>query len=93
MADYEITETTFKKMPVQEQNWLLFDTFNKYRDEQAKMCSGRASACQGKYIPRSEIVKSKKSFILSGAIGALIGMGIVKGGAIAAWIWVHVILV
>lgn len=32
-GSYEIDEDTFKKMPVEDQNWITYKTFNKYRDD------------------------------------------------------------
>lgn len=31
-GDYEIDEQTFMGMTVQQQNWMTFKTFNKYRE-------------------------------------------------------------
>ena len=31
-GEYEIDEATFKSWPTEQQNWVMFTTFNKYRD-------------------------------------------------------------
>jgi hypothetical protein len=37
---YEIDEFTFKKLPVENQNWILYNTFNKYRtDMETRVCA------------------------------------------------------
>jgi len=35
-GEYEITEETFKAMKVEERQWMMFTTFNKYRDHTNK---------------------------------------------------------
>lgn len=31
-GEYEIDEKTFRDMPIDKQNWIMFKTFNSYRD-------------------------------------------------------------
>lgn len=43
---YEIDKETFKKMPPEDQNWILFKTFNHYRvdtDEKIECLTGKVS--------------------------------------------------
>ena len=32
-GEYEIDEATFKKWPEEDRSWVMFKTFNKYRDD------------------------------------------------------------
>ena len=69
-GEYEIDEPTFKRMPVDDQNWIMYRTFNAHRVH----CEQRLCTIEG----RTDKLERRRYF--NTTVGA--GSGII-GGAVA----------
>jgi len=60
-GDYEIDEATFKSMPLDSQNWIMYRTFNAHR----LLCDHRICAIESK-MDKIDKLRNKLVYLASG---------------------------
>lgn len=73
-GQYDIDEKHFMEMSVEQQNWLLFTTFNSYRTEKQRECDGRILECKKRFLTKDDLLKSKTLVVAALIIAAIYGV-------------------